>query len=362
MRLLRHKRNRKTLEFFRLSFKVFPPYKVLLDGNFIAQAVKMQLGSSFERLLQQLLADKTFLHVTDCVLEELIALGEPAKHTLAAARTISVIRCRHKHGHKPGMDPAQCLAALVGPANASHYFVATQDAELRGSLRAIPGTPLLLFSKNVLVLEQASGASKGEHRAAESAKAGLSADEAAAVRAAKKALREGVGGTRTAGPPPPLPLAVAPAAASAPMGGREPATATATSAAAAAASGRSSVGLGSGGGAAAAAAAGVKRRRKSGGPSGPNPLSVKKKQRQQQQQLPALAPGGATIAAAAAPPAGDAPHSPSGGDHREGGGASGVRRRRKGAASRGTAAHLDAPAAGGRAGGGAGEGGSEFAV
>lgn len=254
MRLLRHKRNRKTLEFFRLSFGARPPYKVLVDGNFVAQAAAMQQEGSFERLVQQLFGGETaFLHVTECVLAELAALGAPAVRALAAARTLSVIRCRHKHGHAVDSDPAACITALVGAANALHYVVATQDKALRAAMRAVPGTPVLLYSKNVLVLEPPSAQSRGARGSAEAAKAGVSAEEAAAVRAAKRALREQA-------------AAAAAAAATGGGGGGAPAAPLPFS-----------------GGAAYSPAlpgppfAGAKRRRGSGGGvSGPNPLSVKK--------------------------------------------------------------------------------------
>lgn len=236
MRLLRNKRNRKTLEFFRLAFGARPPYKVLVDGNFIAQAVSMQQDAAFERLIQQLLGDTTFLHVTDCVVAELVALGAPAARALAAARTLSTIRCRHKHDHKVGMDPGACITALVGATNALHYLVATQDVALRAAMRAVPGTPVLLYSKNVLILEPPSAQSRSASGSTEAAKAGVTPEEAAAVRAAKKALREQAGAAVSGG---------------AGVGAYSPAL--------------------------PAAAAGLKRRRGSGGgPSGPNPLSIKK--------------------------------------------------------------------------------------
>lgn len=46
-----------------------------------------------------------------------------------------------------------------GGTNSHHYFVATQDAEFRATLREIPGTPLLLFNRQVLVLDKLSDTS-----------------------------------------------------------------------------------------------------------------------------------------------------------------------------------------------------------
>ena len=67
-----------------------------------------------------------------------------------------------------------CTAVIAGEDNPHHYFIATQDVELRRKLRRIPGrlgighenfiiihtgVPLLYINRNTLVLEGASNAS-----------------------------------------------------------------------------------------------------------------------------------------------------------------------------------------------------------
>ena len=44
----------------------------------------------------------------------------------------------------------------TGDDNSHHYFVASQDPELRGRLRELPGVPLLHIIRNTMVLEKPS--------------------------------------------------------------------------------------------------------------------------------------------------------------------------------------------------------------
>jgi rRNA-processing protein FCF1 len=202
MRILRHKANRKAMQFFRIAFKIEAPFRVLLDGNFIAHAVRMSVD--FAALLPKLLDGLTHLHITECVLEELKLLGDKAAPVVAAARSIAVLRCRHKHGHTSDMDAATCLTRMVGPRNEGHWIVATQDADLRHALRAVPGTPLVLYSHNVLVLEQPSKASHDASAGTERDKAGITADELRMIKAARAVVK--AGGAAAALPTAPEPL------------------------------------------------------------------------------------------------------------------------------------------------------------
>lgn len=275
MRVQRHKANRRTLEFYRLVFGVRAPFRVLLDGNFLAAAVKIKM--EWARLLPKLLGvppHLVHLHVTQCVMAELAALGEPAAAALAEARALPLLTCRAKHGHGAECSPAECAARLVGRDNAGKWLVATQDAALRDALRAVPGVPLALISTNVLILEQPAPASRAASAHAERGKAALSAEEAAAVKAALRDGRAGSSGVGGVG-----------------GGGR--------------ASGSSGGASGSGG---------APKRRRPAGPSQPNPLSVK---RAKKKPAPAQKPEGAVATATVAAEGG------------EGGGGGGGNRRKK---------------------------------
>ena len=49
-----------------------------------------------------------------------------------------------------------CNAHVTGDDNSHHYFVASQDPELRGRLRELPGVPLLHIIRNTMILEKPS--------------------------------------------------------------------------------------------------------------------------------------------------------------------------------------------------------------
>lgn len=212
MRVQRHKHARKALAFYKIAFGIVPPYRLLLDGNFVAQAVRMSID--FRRLLPRTLqadgaapaggpgggatgraAGGVFLHVTECVLDELRGLGAKGAPVLAAASGggVGVIRCHHKHGHAPGTDASACLRQLVGPSNAGKFVVATQDGALRDALRGVLGTPLVLFSQNVMVLEPPSAASRRSAASREASKSALQPGELAMI--ARAVAGDGGGGS-----------------------------------------------------------------------------------------------------------------------------------------------------------------------
>ena len=252
MRVQRHKGFRRTLNFYRLLFSLAPPYRVLLDGTFLAAGERLKM--EWRRLVPKALhveAALAHFHVTQCTVAELVALGAPAEAALRAARSLPLLKCRasDKHGpaHGEGCSAAQCARLLVGAENAGKWVVATQDAALRDALRALPGVPLMLISTNVLILEPPSAASRAAGAAAEARKGELAPSEAAAVRRAQRGAEGGGGGGGGGG-----------------------------------SGGGSARGAGGGGAAGAAAsqraAAPSKKRRK--GPREANPLSQKKKKRQ----------------------------------------------------------------------------------
>lgn len=54
------------------------------------------------------------------------------------------------------MAAPKCIEDVVGEGNAEHFFVATQDADLRKKFREVPGVPLIYGLKNSLFIEQPS--------------------------------------------------------------------------------------------------------------------------------------------------------------------------------------------------------------
>jgi len=164
--------------------------QVLLDGNFVAHAERIKL--EWQRLLPKLLhvdAAECHLHITECTLEEMSGLGPEFAAAMAVARSLPLLKCRKNHGHPAGMDAYACCTSLVGAANEGKWILVSQDAELRKSMRGIPGVPLALISNNVLVLEPPSDDSRHAPIAAKASIATLTAEEAKAVRRAAAEMR-----------------------------------------------------------------------------------------------------------------------------------------------------------------------------
>ncbi|OQR85354.1 rRNA-processing protein [Achlya hypogyna] len=153
MRYLRSKHIRKALRQFQFLCGIKPPYKVLLDGNFIAMCLKMNVDIA-TRVPKFLQTDKCIFMVTAAAVNELKVLGAADKDMLAAwnlAKTFQTV-------DGSGDDVTAAMLAAVGERNERKYIVATQETELRAALRRVPGVPLIYLNRSVLVFEDMSEA------------------------------------------------------------------------------------------------------------------------------------------------------------------------------------------------------------
>uniref|UniRef100_A0A7S2B5Q5 UTP23 sensor motif region domain-containing protein n=1 Tax=Octactis speculum TaxID=3111310 RepID=A0A7S2B5Q5_9STRA len=175
MRLLRGKKARKTLAFFRLNFGISPPYRVLLDGNFIHECTSYKIDI-LARLGKQLGGEKFMLYVPSCVISELEMLGTNMKPALTfALENCEVVACDSAESCSAG------ILGLIGEKNAEGYLVASQDEDLRCELRAIPGVPLMFIKRTVLILESTGHASKTATVQMETKKVAVVGDESKAM-------------------------------------------------------------------------------------------------------------------------------------------------------------------------------------
>lgn len=124
--------------FFRIHFKIRPPYKLIMDGCFLHNAYKVK----FEELIRKLFQADVTIYITNCVRAELEQLGEKVADTLDAAKKLRVLKCGHKHSP---LAPAECISKLVGGNNAKKYVVASTDTELMDKLRVRFGFVLCLY-------------------------------------------------------------------------------------------------------------------------------------------------------------------------------------------------------------------------
>ncbi|XVF16093.1 hypothetical protein REPUB_Repub10bG0001700 [Reevesia pubescens] len=151
MRFKRQKRHRKTVRFFSVCFGFRQPFKVLCDGTFVHHLLHNDLTPA-DKALSNCLSASVKLFTTSCVLAELKKLGASHSASFQAARQLAIARC----DHEKRVSADACIAEVIGENNSEHFFVATQDADLRNKLQKVPNVPLIFGLRNALFLEPPS--------------------------------------------------------------------------------------------------------------------------------------------------------------------------------------------------------------
>ncbi|KAI0938666.1 rRNA-processing protein fcf1, variant 2 [Taiwanofungus camphoratus] len=133
--------------FLQHNDALVPPYRVLIDTNFINFSLqnKLELISG----MMDCLYAKCIPCVTDCVMAELEKLGHRYRVALRVARDPRFERLSCSHS---GTYADDCLVQRV----TSHkcYIVATCDRELRRRIRKIPGVPLMYIVRRRYAIER----------------------------------------------------------------------------------------------------------------------------------------------------------------------------------------------------------------
>ncbi|XP_058097749.1 uncharacterized protein LOC131242850 isoform X2 [Magnolia sinica] len=150
MRLKKKKNQRKSVRFYRACFGFREPFKILCDGTFIHHLLRHSIPLS---QLSKLLSSSTKVFVTKCIVGELRSLGDSHSDSVKTACTLLTARCDHERRRK---SAASCIESVIGGNNSEHFFVATQDTDLRMKLKEIPGVPVIYGLKNSLFLEPPS--------------------------------------------------------------------------------------------------------------------------------------------------------------------------------------------------------------
>ncbi|EOY02974.1 PIN domain-like family protein, putative isoform 3 [Theobroma cacao] len=151
MRFKKQKRHRKTVRFFSVCFEFRQPFKVLCDGTFVHHLLHNDLIPA-DKALSDCLSAPVKLFTTSCVLAELKTLGASQSASFQAARKLAIARC----DHEKRVSADACIAEVIGENNSEHFFVATQDADLRKKLQKVPKVPLIFGLRNALFLEPPS--------------------------------------------------------------------------------------------------------------------------------------------------------------------------------------------------------------
>ncbi|KAL6591310.1 hypothetical protein ACP70R_049813 [Stipagrostis hirtigluma subsp. patula] len=153
MRVKKRSRHRKAVKFYATCFGFREPYKVLVDGTFVHHLLTQRLLPADDALRDLLSAARTpALFTSKCVVAELRRLGKSYADDFDAAQLLATANCEHDKV----VSAVNCVLSLIGDKNPEHFFVATQDADLREKLREIPGVPVIYGLKNSLFIEQPS--------------------------------------------------------------------------------------------------------------------------------------------------------------------------------------------------------------
>ncbi|KAI8847411.1 Fcf1-domain-containing protein [Chytridium lagenaria] len=150
MKVKRQKMYKRIMSVYSRSFGFREPYQMLLDGTFIQVALSMRMDP--RDALPKILGGTVRPMTTFCVHEELKLLGEDFRGALINARRFEKRRCPHDSP----IPAADCISSIIGETNQHKYGVASQDIQLRKTLRKVPGTPLVYVSSGVTILEPPS--------------------------------------------------------------------------------------------------------------------------------------------------------------------------------------------------------------
>ncbi|XP_041006966.1 rRNA-processing protein UTP23 homolog isoform X1 [Juglans microcarpa x Juglans regia] len=152
MRVKRQKCHRKSVRFYTSCFGFRQPFKVLCDGTFVHHLIANTIKPADTAISNILSAAPVKLLTTRCVLAELKRLGTSYFQALEAAHQLFTVSCNHEKNKSADA----CIKDVIGQNNPEHFFVATQDTDLRKKFQEIPGVPIIFGLRNSLFLEPPS--------------------------------------------------------------------------------------------------------------------------------------------------------------------------------------------------------------
>lgn len=185
MRGKRSKAYRKLLKQYELAFNFRQPYQVLVDADLIKDAHRFAMD--LPQYLSNTLHGEVKILVTQCSMRHLYDAQkkqsqqfhesknssssaqnnkksgsakdqqqEPyvdMRKVIEKAKEFERRRCGHRPEEYPeALGTLQCLGECVGKTNKHRYVVASQDPEVRATMRGIPGVPLVYISRSVMIV------------------------------------------------------------------------------------------------------------------------------------------------------------------------------------------------------------------
>lgn len=157
MRVKRHKSFRKSMTFYSNAFKFREPYRIIVDGTFITEALKQRIHIK-EQLPKIIGSQRCTPMVTSCIFSELKKLGPNFGGSQIIAKGFYRLKCQHD----PELTAEQCIKQCIGEANSKRFIIASQDKNLVCAMRLVPGVPIVSLRRQVPFLETPSEASKAK--------------------------------------------------------------------------------------------------------------------------------------------------------------------------------------------------------
>eukprot|EP00117_Sycon_ciliatum_P043004 scpid100408/ scgid31201/ rRNA-processing protein FCF1 homolog &gt; rRNA-processing protein FCF1 homolog &gt; rRNA-processing protein FCF1 homolog len=133
--------------FFQYNSQLGPPYRVLIDTNFVNFAIRNKID--IVQGMMDCLYAKCIPYVTDCVIAELEKMGSQYRVACRLVREPAFERlpCLHK-----GTYADDCLVERVTQHKC--YIVATCDRDLKRRIRKVPGVPIMYVSQHRFTIER----------------------------------------------------------------------------------------------------------------------------------------------------------------------------------------------------------------
>ncbi|OQR67729.1 rRNA-processing protein FCF1-like [Tropilaelaps mercedesae] len=133
--------------YFKYNEQLGPPYRVLMDTNFINFSVLHKLD--IVQAMMDCLYAKCIPYITDCVIGELERLGTKYRVALRIAKDprFERLTCSHR-----GIYADDCLVKRITEHKC--YIVGTCDKDLKRRIRKIPGVPIMYIVDKRYTIER----------------------------------------------------------------------------------------------------------------------------------------------------------------------------------------------------------------
>uniref|UniRef100_A0A453QRU4 PIN domain-containing protein n=8 Tax=Triticinae TaxID=1648030 RepID=A0A453QRU4_AEGTS len=140
--------------FFSYNMALGPPYRVIVDTNFINFSIQNKLD--LEKGMMDCLYAKCTPCITDCVMAELEKLGQKYRVALRIAKDprFQRLACTHK-----GTYADDCIVERITQHKC--YIVATCDRDLKRRIRKVPGVPIMYITQHRYSIERLPEATIG---------------------------------------------------------------------------------------------------------------------------------------------------------------------------------------------------------